>query len=178
MRISCLATTMTLATMTLAGCGSNTTTAQPDASARFDTSAQPDVSGRSDVASSSDTSVKPEPFELEGDWLYLGPWDGEHTLKISDGSMEYADIDGSWSSKWTIKDYDNGLHRYQITFQSGNGSYYPDGQSLSGTYVVSGMILSVQLAKGLGSYVPVQFPGSCTDDSSNRIPDCKLYMKQ
>ena len=84
MRISCLATMMTLATMTLLGCGGGTT-------------------------------VQPDAFELDGTWTYLGPSDGPHTLKISNGSMVYADEDGQWSSNWTIKDYDNGLTIFKLS---------------------------------------------------------------
>jgi hypothetical protein len=153
MRINCLATTMTLATMTLLGCGSGSTTAQPDAH-------------------------QPEAFELQGTWTYLGPWDGEHTLKISDTSMVYAAIAGDWSSNWTIKEHDNGLHHFQIGFESGTGTYFPVGQKISGAYVLAGAILTVQLASGAGSYPPVQSPGSCTEGSDKFIPDCRLYMKQ
>ena len=59
MRISCLATAMTLATMTLLGCGGGTTTVRPDAS-------------------------PPAAFELQGDWVFLGPGSLEHALKNGD----------------------------------------------------------------------------------------------
>ena len=146
MRISCLATMMTLATMTLLGCGGGTT-------------------------------VQPDAFELDGTWTYLGPSDGPHTLKISNGSMVYADEAGQWSSNWTIKEYDNGLHHFQVVFESGTGAYLPVGQNMSGTYVLNSPILTVQLASGLGSYAPVQSPGSCAEGSTF-IPDCRVYMKQ
>jgi hypothetical protein len=147
MRIKLLAAAMTLAMMTLLGCGGGTTTGQSEA------------------------------FEPQGTWLYLGPWDGEHTLKISNGSMVYAAITGDWSSNWTIKEYDNGLHHFQIVFGSGTGTYSPTGQNLSGAYVLTDAILTVQLASGLGSYPTVQSP-TCLDGSSNRIRDCGTYMKQ
>jgi len=122
--------------------------------------------------------VQPDTFEIRGDWLYLGPWDGEHTLKIGDSSMVYAGINGEWSSNWKIKDYDNGLHHFQLVFESGTGTYLPTGQALSGTYVVNGAILTVQLADGLGSYPALESPGTCTEGSSTLIPDCRLYLKQ
>ena len=153
MRIRCLATMMTLAMMVPLGCGGGSTTVQPD------------------------TSAPPEAFELDGSWLYLGPSDGPHTLKIGNGSMAYADINGAWSSNWTTKDYDNGLHHFQVVFASGTGTYLPVGQKMSGTYDLNGAILTVQLANGLGSYSPVQSPGSCTDGST-LIPECRIYMKQ
>lgn len=153
MRMICLATMMTLAPMTLLGCGSGTTTSHAEA------------------------SVQPEAFELQGAWLYLGPSDGPHVLKISDGSMTYADVDGKWSSKWTLKEYDNSLHHFQVVFDSGTGTYLPTGQNMSGTYVLSGPLLTVQLANGLGSYPPIQSPGSCTEGSAF-IPDCRLYVSQ
>jgi hypothetical protein len=153
MRITCLATMMTLATMALPGCGGGTTIVQPDA------------------------SVQPEAFELDRTWEYLGPSDGPHTLEISNGSMVYADMDGQWSSNWTITEYDNGLHRFQVVFESGTGTYLPVGQNMSGTYVLNDPILTVQLANGLGSYPPMQSPGSCTEGST-LIPDCRIYMKQ
>jgi hypothetical protein len=128
-------------------------------------------------AATGGTTVQPEPFELQGTWTYLGPWDGEHTLQISDTSMVYAALDGEWSSNWTITGYDNGLDHFQLVFESGTGTYYPSGQSISGAYVLSDPILTVQLAEGQGSYPPVQSPGSCTADGSN-IVDCRLYLKQ
>jgi hypothetical protein len=152
MRMSCLATIMTLAPMTLQGCGGGTTV-HPDA------------------------SVQPDAFELDGTWVYLGPSDGPHMLKISNGSMVYADIDGQWSSNWTMKDYDNGLHHFQVVFESGTGTYLPVGQNMSGTYAMTGAELTVQLANGLGSYAPMRSPGSCTEGST-LIPDCRLYVKQ
>jgi hypothetical protein len=190
MRIRCLATAMTLATMTLLGCGGSTATVQPDASVqpeasvRPDASVQPEGSVRPDASVQPeasvrpDASVQPEAFELQGSWLYLGPGDGVHTLKISNGSILYTDVDGQWSSNWTIKDYDNGLHHFQLVFESGTGTYSPTGQSLSGSYVLNDPILTVQLANGLGSYPPVQSPGSCTEEGSNRISNCGIYMKQ
>ena len=158
MRIGYLVTMMTLATVPFLGCGGGSTTAQPD------------------------SSVQPEAFELNGSWLYLGPSDGPHTLKISNGngsngSMAYADVNGAWSSNWTTKAYDNGLHHFQVVFESGTGTYLPVGQKMSGTYDLNGAILTVQLANGLGSYSPVQSPGSCTDGST-LIPECRIYMKQ
>ncbi len=148
MRISVAAAMMTLATMTLLGCGGDT---------------KPSPAG---------------PFELEGSWLYLGPWDGEHTLEISKESMVYAAIAGDWSSSWTIEEYDNGLDHFRIVFGSGTGTYLPTGQNFGGTYVLDGVMLTVQLADGTGSYPPVQSPGSCTEGASTFIPDCRLYMKQ
>jgi hypothetical protein len=90
--------------------------------------------------------------------------------------MVYTAIDETWSSNWTIKDYDNELHHFQLVFESGAGTYSPTGQNLSGTYVLNGT-LTVQLADGLGSYSPITSPGSCTD-GSNRIENCGLYMKE
>jgi hypothetical protein len=124
------------------------------------------------------TTVQPEAFELQGTWLYLGPWDGVHTLEISNASMVYADVAGEWSSNWTIEEYDNELDHFQLVFESGTGAYSPTGQDISGTYVLSGAILTVQLANGLGSYPPVQSPGSCTEEGSIPIADCGLYMNQ
>jgi hypothetical protein len=157
---------MTMATITLLGCGGNTTTAQPDAAVHADAGVH------------ADASVQPEAFELQGQWLYLGPWDGEHTIKISNGSVIYSDINGEWSSTWTLKDYDNGLHHFQMVFDSGTGTYLPVGQKISGTYVLDGQMLTVQLTDGLGSYSTVQSPGSCTAEGGKLISDCRLYVKQ
>ena len=137
-----------LAMLALPGCGSDSATPQPE-----------------------------PPFEIEGGWLYLGPSDGPHTLTIGHASMVYTDVAGNWSSNWTIKAYDNGLHHFQVVFVSGTGTYLPVGQNMSGTYDLNGSILTVQLAKGLGSYAPMQSPGSCTEGSTS-IPDCRLYVKQ
>ena len=125
-----------------------------------------------------DTTAPRAAFELGGSWGFLGPGDGPHTLKISDTSMTYTDLDGQWSSSWSIKQYDNALHHFQVTFASGNGTYLPVGQNMSGTYVLNGEILTVQLANSQGSYPPLESPDSCTDADSMAIPDCRLYMRQ
>ena len=122
------------------------------------------------------STVQPEPFELDGAWLYLGPSDGPHTLKISDATMTYADIAGEWSSNWTVKEHHNGVRQFQVVFASGTGTYLPVGQKMNGTYVLDGAILTVQLANG--SYASVQSPGSCTDGGSTPLPDCRLYVRQ
>ncbi|MBN2197064.1 MAG: hypothetical protein JW751_29940 [Polyangiaceae bacterium] len=122
------------------------------------------------------TTAQPEAFEVQGTWLYLGPWDGVHTLEISNGSIAYADVAGEWSSSFTITEYDNSLDRFQLVFESGTGTYYPPGPNVSASYVLSGEILTIQLAPDLGSYPLVQSPGSCTDEGSERIRDCGLYM--
>ena len=93
--------------------------------------------------------------------------------------MVYTDIAGMWSSKWTIKAYDNGLHHFQVAFDSGSGTYLPVGQSMSGTYDLSGTFLTVQLANGLASYPQLQGAGTCTRESDGMpLPECRLYAKQ
>jgi len=124
------------------------------------------------------TTVPPAPFELQGKWLYLGPWDGGYTLTVSNESMVYADVDGAWSSDWALKTYDNGLHHFQMVLKSGIGAYSPTGPNLSGAYELGGSILTVQLADGLDSYPSLQSPGSCTEGGSNPIPNCALFMNQ
>jgi hypothetical protein len=151
MRLRCLATVIMMATVALLGCGGGTPT------------------------------TPPEPFEIEGKWLYLGPsaTDGAHDLTIARTSMTYADIDKVWSSNWTIKGYDNELHHFQVTFASGSGTYLPVGQNMSGTYNLSGTILAVQLANGLASYPNLQSPPTCTAETSGTpLPECRLYVKQ
>jgi hypothetical protein len=146
MKIRCLAAMITMAIPALVSCGGGTTTPPP------------------------------APFEIEGAWVYLGPSDGPHELTIGHGSMAYTDNDGKWSSKWTIKAYDNGLHHFQVAFDSGSGTYLPVGQTMSGTYEVGGTLLTVQLANGLASYPQLQSPGSCTRDTDGTaIPDCRVY---
>jgi hypothetical protein len=126
----------------------------------------------------SDSTQKSESFEIAGNWLFLGPASGEHRIKISDTSMVYSAVDGTWSSTWTIKDYDNALDHFEIVFGSGTGTYMPTGDNLSGTYVLENVMLSIQLAKGLGAYSPVKYAGSCTDSDSKPVADCGLYMKE
>jgi hypothetical protein len=121
---------------------------------------------------------KPEPFELDGAWTYLGPSDVPHSLTIDDASMDYTAIAGDWSSDWTIKTYDNGLHHFQVVFGSGSGTYLPVGQSMSGTYELTGTLLTVQLAQGLTSYPQVQGAGTCTGTDGTPVPDCRLYIKR
>jgi hypothetical protein len=147
MRIRFLATVMTLAMMAVGGCGEDAATAPPEA------------------------------FELQGTWLYLGPGDRVHHLEIANASMVYTDIAGEWSSDWTVKDYDNRLEHFEIVFKSGTGTYLPEGQTMSGTYVLTGAILTVQLANGAGAYSPVQDP-SCTQGGADLVPDCGRYMKE
>lgn len=149
-----LAATATLSMLALTGCG---------------TTDSPAVSGPASSA----------PFEIAGSWLYLGPSDGPHTLTITDQSMAYADVDGKWASSWSVKATDNDLHHFQVAFVSGSGSYLPVGQAMSGSYALSGPLLTLQLANG-ASYPALQSPGTCTDASATGtpVPDCSLYIKQ
>jgi hypothetical protein len=124
------------------------------------------------------TTPPAKPFEIAGTWTYLGPSDGPHDLMITDDSMVYTDIAGAWSSHWTIKAYDNDLHHFQVTFDSGSGTYLPVGQSMSGSYEVSGPLLTVQLGSGLASYPPLQNVGTCTAAADGTpTPECRLYIK-
>ena len=152
MRIRCLArmitTTITIATLAVPGCGGSTSTTPPEA------------------------------FAIDGTWNYLGPSDVPHDLTISNGSMVYTDGEGMWSSHWTIKAYDNALHHFQVTFDSGTGTYLPVGQSMSGVYDLTGSTLTVQLASGLAAYPPLESPGSCTAAADGApIPECRVYIK-
>jgi hypothetical protein len=149
MRICCLATMITTAMLSLSGCGSDSK--PPEAA----------------------------PFEVEGAWIYLGPSDAPHTLTVGRSSMMYTDVGGNWSSNWTITAYDNGLHHFQVAFSSGSGSYLPVGESMSGTYELSGTVLTVQLAKGLTSYPQLQSAGTCTSATDGApVADCRLYIKK
>jgi hypothetical protein len=119
----------------------------------------------------------PEPLDIEGAWLYLGPSDGPHTLTIDRSSMVYTDVDGKWSSSWTITAHDNASHHFQVAFDSGSGPYVPVGRSMSGAYEASGTLLTVQLANG-ASYPQVQSPGTCTAATDGTpVPDCRLYIE-
>jgi len=125
------------------------------------------------------TTPPPEALGIEGGWTYLGPSDGPHDLTISQGSMVYTDVEGMWSSHWTIKAADKDLPHFQVTFDSGSGTYLPVGQSMSGTYELSNTVLTVQLANGLASYPQLQSPGTCTRESDGApIPECRTYIKQ
>ena len=127
----------------------------------------------------NDAPTQPEPFDLEGSWLYLGPSDVPHTLKIDRASMSYADVDGQWSSSWTIKAYDNDQHHFQVVFSTGSGAYLPVGPSMSGAYDVGATLLTVQLSKEPASYPLLQGPGTCTSAvDGSPVPDCRLYVKQ
>lgn len=118
------------------------------------------------------------PFDLDGAWLYLGPSDAPHTLTVGQGSMAYQDVEGQWSSNWTIKTYDNAAKHFQVVFGSGSGTYLPVGESMSGAYDVSGTFLTVQLAKDLASYPLLQSAGACTNADGSLVPDCRLYVKK
>ena len=121
---------------------------------------------------------EPEPLDIEGNWLYLGPSDGPHTLKIARTSIDYADVSGSWVSKWAITARDNGLRHYQMQFVSGSGTYLPTGQLMSAAYDVSGTLLTVVLANG-STYPQLQGAGSCTAAADGSpVPGCSLYVKQ
>jgi hypothetical protein len=127
----------------------------------------------------STSTPPPEPFAIDGAWIYLGPSDVPHDLTITDGAMVYTDVDGMWSSRWTIKAYDNALHHFQVTFDSGSGTYLPVGQSMSGAYDLTGATLTTQLAAGLQSYPPLESAGSCTSATDGApIPECRVYIKQ
>lgn len=125
----------------------------------------------------SDATPAPAAFEAEGKWLYLGPSDIPHTLAITRTSMTYTDVEGAWSSNWTIKAYDNQLHHFQVAFDSGVGAYLPMAQMTSGAYDRGSSLLTVQLAIGT-SYPALQGAGSCTDAGGMPLPDCRLYVKQ
>lgn len=117
-------------------------------------------------------------FAIDGSWSYLGPSDVPHDLAITDTSMAYTAEAGDWSSHWTITTYDNALHHFQVVFDSGSGSYLPSGQSMSGTYDVSGAALTIQLAQGLTSYPELTAPGTCTAPADGTpVPECRLYIK-
>jgi hypothetical protein len=149
MRISCLALLIAIATPAVAGCSSDTQTPQAEA------------------------------FELDGSWIYLGPSDVPHELKIDNGAMAFTDVNGTWASSWTLKSYDNSLHHFQMAFTSGSGSYLPMGQNKSAAYDLSGTLLTLQLAEGMASYPPLQDAGTCTSATDGApIPDCKLYIKK
>lgn len=149
MRISCLATMLTVATLALAGCSADTTPGST------------------------------EPFELDGDWIYLGPSDVPHDLKIGDKSASFTDVAGTWASHWTIKEFDNELHHFQLVFGSGSGSYLPVGDSLNASYELSGTLLTLQFVKGASSYPLLQGAGTCTSATDGMpLPDCKLYIKK
>ena len=145
----CCLVTMMTMAVTLVGCGETTATPPPKA------------------------------LEIEGDWLFLGPSIEPHDLTIGHESMVYTDVDGKWSSNWAIKASDNALHHFQLTFTRGSGTYLPTGQSLSGTYDLSGTLLTTQTATGLAAYPPLMSPGSCTRDTDGTpIPECRTYIKK
>ena len=125
------------------------------------------------------TSSPPQdPFAIDGAWIYLGPSDVPHDLTISNGSMVYTDVEGQWSSHWTIKAYDNELHHFQVTFDSGTGTYLPVGQSMSGAFDLTGSTLTTQLANGLATYPPLESAGTCTAATDGApIPECRTYIK-
>jgi len=149
MRIRCLLAMITTVTAALMGCGGNSTTPPS------------------------------KPFALDGKWIYLGPSDVPHDLAVDDVSMQYTDVEGKWSSKWTIKTYDDDKHHFQVSFDSGSGTYLPTGHDMSGTYEFSDSFLTIQLANGLSSYPDVKNAGTCTDASDGTAtPDCRLYVKQ
>ena len=126
----------------------------------------------------NDTAAPPEPFELAGAWLYLGPSDVPHHLTISQTTMAYDDVEGHWSSSWTIQAYDNGSDHFQVAFASGSGTYLPVGPSMSGAYDVGGTLLTVQLANDVASYPQLQGPGTCTSTADGTpVPGCRLYVK-
>lgn len=124
------------------------------------------------------TSSPAAAFELDGAWTYLGPSDRPHDLTIAPGSMVFKDVEGQWSSSWTIKSYDNALHHFQLGFTSGTGTYLPAGTDQSATYDLSGSLLSIQMATGSASYPSLQGAGTCTSAADGKpLSDCRLYIK-
>ncbi len=124
------------------------------------------------------TAVPPEPLEIEGSWLYLGPGSNGHTLEIYGASIAYTAIGGEWSSSWTVSESDNELDHFRFALESGVGTYYPIGPNVSAAYVLSDTILTVQVADGLETYPTLQSPGSCLDEGTSPIADCSLYLRQ
>lgn len=154
MRNHSLAITIAIAISVLPGCGSDDTPSQT-------------------------TKPPAPPFALDGAWVYLGPSDAPHILTVSDSAMTYVAVAGDWSSKWSIKDYDNDLHHFQVAFVSGSGTYIPVGTDMSGTYDLNGTVLTVQSAQGHTAYPPLQDAGTCTSATDGTpVPDCRLYIKQ
>jgi hypothetical protein len=93
--------------------------------------------------------------------------------------MVYTDVDGLWSSTWTITAYDNDARHFQVDFGSGSGAYLPVGMAMSGTYEVSGALLTVQLASSPASYPELLSPGTCTGTVDGApVPECRLYIKK
>jgi hypothetical protein len=135
------------------------------------------LAGCGENAAAVPDSMAAKPFDIEGAWTYLGPSDGPHDLTITRTSMVYTDVDMKWASKWTVKAYDNDLHQFQVTFESGSGTYLPMGQSMSGSYELSGSTLTTQLANG-ASYPTLQFAGACTDSNGTPVLECRLYIKK
>lgn len=146
MRTTWLGLGLTLALVTLTGCGDDEPPADPG------------------------------PFEAEGNWLYLGPSDVPHTLTITRTSMKYADVDGMWSSSWKIKAFDNALHRFQVELEGGVGSYLPMGQSMSGAYAKADKSLTVQLANGSSYPELKGAGSCIDSASSMPLPECRLYV--
>jgi len=152
MRISWLATAIAAAMLALAGCSSDSTGATP---------------------------AQAEAFELDASWIYLGPSDVPHELKIDNGSMAFTDVGGSWASNWAIKSYDNEHHQFRLAFTSGTGAYLPVGENESAAYELSGTLLTIQLTPGMASYPALQGAGTCTGAADGMpIPGCKLYIKK
>src|SRR5512145_1223226 len=118
MRMSSPAALLVLVTLTLLGCEEGKTAAPGKTST--------EAGG---AGGQSATEARDE-FEIEGSWLYLGPWDGPHTLEITSETVEYVDITNEWNSNWTLKEYDNELRRFELVFKSGEGEYAPTGESL------------------------------------------------
>ncbi|MEP7049120.1 MAG: hypothetical protein ABJB12_02155 [Pseudomonadota bacterium] len=126
----------------------------------------------------SDPAPQPAAFDLDGAWLYLGPSDVPHTLTVGKGAMVYTDVDGHWSSTWTIKTYDNAARHFRLVFDSGSGAYLPAGTSLRGAYDVSGALLTVQVTSAM-TYPELLSPGTCTDAvDGTPVPECRLYIKK
>ena len=104
--------------------------------------------------------------------------DRSHDLVIGDSSMGYKAVAGDWSSDWTVNAYDNDLHHFQVVFKAGTGTYLPVGQSMSGSYELSGTLLTVQLSNDLTTYPTVQGAGTCTNAADGMpLPNCRLYVK-
>lgn len=159
--------------------GGTTANSSKGSTAAGGTTASSSTGSTAAAGGSDEPGANCEDFELSGSWLYLGPWDGEHTLSISSQSLEYADINQGWKASFGLKTCDNDLDRFEIVFGSGDGEYSPVGEEFSGTYVLQDAILTLQLKQGLNNFVPVQSPGSCTaEPGGEAIPDCKLYMRQ
>ena len=104
--------------------------------------------GDADTDTDTDTDTDADTdggFEAAGEWVYSGGEEFSATLVLTDDSMSEESLEGeSWTSEWTITEYDNDADHYHAVLDSSTGEYsFEEGDEIYVSYVLDGDTLQV-----------------------------------